>query len=110
MARQVENLVNDFTTSLDGGIDNSVTAIVVAENTTPSDLAVFRIRIDDELMRVTANFSTTWVVERGVEGTVAVAHDDEAPVYVVLTAAGTEAFVFDRALVAALALSLNGGL
>jgi len=99
----MENLVNDHATTLNGGIDASVTSLVVVTNTTPANRASFRIRIDNELMLVTANASTTWTVTRGVESTTAAVHANGAFVSVVVTEAGFTAWFAD-------VLALNGDL
>jgi hypothetical protein len=51
----------------------------------------FRIRIDDELMLVTAVSGTTWTVDRPIESTAVSAHSAGAPVVQVLTAAAMNA-------------------
>jgi hypothetical protein len=64
------SFVNDYVTTLNGAINNSVTSLSVDDNL-PSDLTVpFRIRIDDEFLRVTAVSGTgnkDWTVERAVD-------------------------------------------
>lgn len=83
-----EQLINDFDTALDGGIDDSqVTFDVLA---TPGAGPNFRVRIGDELMLVTGVAGLTWTVTRGIEGTTPAAHSNAAPVYVVITAAGLQ--------------------
>lgn len=49
--------------------------------------ADFRVRVDDELMLVTAVVGSTLTVTRGIEGTTAASHADGATVTVVVTAA-----------------------
>lgn len=93
----MENLINDFVTTLNGGINDVVTTIVVTTNTSPANQAGFRIRIDNELMLVTANPTTSWTVTRGIEGTTAAAHSNGAFVSVVITAAGLAAWLSDNA-------------
>lgn len=81
----VDNLVNDFQTTLAAAIDSSQTTITV-EDAGPVD-GQFRIRIGDEWMLVTAGGGgTTWTVTRGIEGSTAAAHDSGTPVFVVWTA------------------------
>jgi hypothetical protein len=61
-------------TILPGPINATQTAISVA-SATGFPTSAFRIRIDDELMNVTAGFgTTTWTVSRGVNSTTAAAH------------------------------------
>lgn len=84
-----EKFANDFATQLDGAIDDSVTSIDV-DAAAPSALESgnFRIRIDDEILNVTAGQdTTTWTVARGAEGTAAASHSDNAVVTHVVTAA-----------------------
>jgi hypothetical protein len=80
-----ENFANEYATTLNGAINNSVTSLVVT-TATSAPAADFRIKIDDELMLVTAKAGTTYTVTRGVEGTTAASHADLAPVTHVLTA------------------------
>ena len=57
-----------------GAINASQTTITVA-SATGFPMSSFRIRIDDELMTVTAGFGTTmWTVSRGVNGSTAASH------------------------------------
>lgn len=86
MAEQFATLAS---TTLNGAITNVVTSIVVTSGASPWPAsAQFRIRVDSELMLVTAGAgSTTWTVTRGIEGTTAAAHSTGASVYGVLTAA-----------------------
>jgi hypothetical protein len=44
------------------------------------DTAPFYVRVNDELMRVTAASGATWTVERGVDETVAKAHEADHPI------------------------------
>ena len=61
-------------TTLPGAINATQTAISVA-SATGFPGSAFRIRIDDELMNVTAGFgTTTWTVTRGVNGSTATSH------------------------------------
>jgi hypothetical protein len=86
----VEGLANDVETTLAAAITTvGQTSITVASNS-GFPAANFRVRIDDELLLVTANPSTSWTVERGVEGTTAATHSNGATVTHVLTKAGLE--------------------
>jgi hypothetical protein len=61
-------------TSLPSAINSTQTTITVA-SATGFPASAFRIRIDDELMTVTAGFgTTTWTVTRGVNSTAAASH------------------------------------
>src|SRR5512146_2773899 len=69
---------------------DDLTAAVTSRTAFPA-AAQFRIRIDDELMIVTAGAGTgagSFTVTRGAESTTAVAHANGATVTQVLTAAG----------------------
>lgn len=87
-----ENLANDFATTLAGAVDNSTgTLTVVLASGAPAPN--FRIRVDDELMLVTAVAGTTWTVTRGIEGTAAASHASGAVVVHVLTAGALAALL-----------------
>lgn len=95
-----ENLANDFATTLAGAVDNSTgTLTVVLASGAPAPN--FRIRVDDELMLVTAVAGTTWTVTRGIEGTAAASHASGAVVVHVLTAGALAQLFVDHAPAAA---------
>lgn len=95
-----ENLANDFATTLAGAVDNSTgTLTVVLASGAPAPN--FRIRVDDELMLVTAVAGTTWTATRGIEGTAAASHASGAVVAHVLTAGALAALFADHAPAAA---------
>ncbi len=96
-----EHFANDIATTLNGAINNSVTSVVVTSNT-GFPTSNFRVRVEDELMLVTANGSTTWTVTRGVEGTTAASHADTTAVTHVLTNVGLTTYVAEQ-----IALQLN---
>lgn len=82
-----ENFANEYESTLDGGIDDTVTTLdVVSATGAPS--ANFRIRIDDEYMLVTGVASETFTVTRGIEGSTPASHSSGAAVTHVLTAGG----------------------
>src|SRR5690348_6298844 len=84
MAEQFANLAQ---TTLNGAINNSVTSITVASSSGFPSSAQYRVRVESEIMLVTAGAGTTsWTVTRGAEGTTAVAHSTGVSVYHVLTA------------------------
>ncbi|MEP6909998.1 MAG: hypothetical protein ABI896_06140 [Actinomycetota bacterium] len=61
-------------TTLSSAINASQTTVTVA-SATGFPASSFRLRIDDEMMTVTAGFgTTTWTVTRGVNGSTAVSH------------------------------------
>jgi len=82
----VEQFTNSGETPLDGAINNAVTSLDVTSASTFPAAAPFRVRIDDEIIRVTGGAGTsTWTVERGTEGTTAASHLDLAPITHVVT-------------------------
>jgi hypothetical protein len=85
----MEHLSNNAVSSLPASISPTATTIIV-QNVSAFPEPVFRILIDNELMRVTGidRPSRTLTVERGTEGTDNVAHSQNATVAVVVTAAG----------------------
>jgi hypothetical protein len=91
-----ENIGNDFSTALNGAINNSTTSLTVLSGTgAPS--ASFRVRVDDELMLVTSvGGGTSWTVTRGIESTSAASHADGATVAHVITKAGLDQYLAER--------------
>ena len=88
-----ETYFNDFGTTLNGSVDNSQTTITVnntAAYPNPFTSLQCHIRIDDEIMLVTAVNTTTSVltVVRGQETTTALNHQSGAQVVHILTAGG----------------------
>src|SRR5262245_55066334 len=86
-----EQFANNAQTVLASAVDdNPATTSIVVEDAGPFPSAVpCRIRIGDELMRVTARSgtgNTTWTVTRELEGTDAAAHAVGAMIIQVLTA------------------------
>ena len=87
---------NNATTTLNGSINDSVTSLVVTSASPfPTD-GNFRIKINSEIMLVTAVSGTTFTVERGAEGTTAAAHSNLDNIYQVVTAGGYKQFMMDR--------------
>lgn len=82
----MEQFENNYVTQLNGSINDSTTTIIVDAG--PTDItASFRIKIDDELIMVGSVSSTTFSsCTRGIEGTTAASHADNAVVEHVLTA------------------------
>ncbi len=90
-----EQFANNAVTTLDTTIDDDdVTVIVDDESLFPTE-PQFRIRIEDELMLVTAVAGATWTVERGIEDTIAVAHTSGNDIVHVLTAEALAQFRAD---------------
>lgn len=82
----VERYANNSASTLAGGIDSSVTSLDVADASTFPATGQFRIRIDSELLLVTAVSSNTFTVSRGSEGTTPASHSNGAAVNGTLTA------------------------
>ena len=74
-------LVPRTATTLNGAINSSVTTAVITSATGFPKSGSYRIRIDSELMDVTAGQGTTsWTVTRSVDGSTAASHGDAAGV------------------------------
>jgi len=74
--------------TLSSGINNSVTSLTVASAATFPNSGNFRIKIDNELLFVTAVSGTNFTVTRGVESTSAASHSTSAVVEHVLSRQG----------------------
>ncbi len=81
-----ELYTNDPSTTLNGSILAADPTLVVTSSTGFPNSGNFRIRIDNELMLVTAVSGNTWTVTRGIEGTTAASHNNGATVNHYLTA------------------------
>lgn len=93
----------DTTLNNGGTLTSGATSLTVATLPTYVSSAQFRIRIDDEIMIVTAIGGTgnkTWTVTRGAEGTAAASHADGSNVYLVPTAGGLGQWLNDFGLAA----------
>lgn len=91
----IERFVNNFQTTLSAGIDDSTTTIPVVAGT--SIASQFRIRIDNEILIVTAGGTgTSWTATRGAESTSAVSHSNGATVTIVLTAGAIQQMLADQ--------------
>lgn len=88
-----EKIANNASTTLSGSIDSSQTTLVVASATGFPSSGNFRLKIDSELLLVTAVAGTTWTVTRGIESTGAAGHSNGASVIHVLTAGGLETYM-----------------
>lgn len=88
-----ERLVNNAQTTLAGVINDTQTTIVVTNASQFPDSGQFRILVEQELMLVTEVADTTWVVQRGVEGTSARTHAGSVSVMAVLTKGAIEAYM-----------------
>ena len=93
----LERFANTAQTTLSAAVASpaATTLTVTAAAGFPAE-AQYRIRIDDELLLVTAGAgTTTWTVTRGIEGTTAATHSNGAAVIHVLTAGALSQFQQD---------------
>lgn len=81
-----ERFANSAETTLTASITDSTNTLTVLSRATFPAAPQFRIRIDDELMLVTAVADTTWTVDREIEDTHRAPHSNGATVTQVLTA------------------------
>jgi len=69
------------TTSLSGALTASATSMQVASSASFPSTNGYRVKIDYEIVRITAGAgTTTWTITRGVDGTVATTHSSSVPV------------------------------
>ena len=92
----VEKYANNAASTLSSAITTTATSLTVADATSFPASGNFRIKIDSELLLVTAVAGAVFTVTRGTEGTVAASHDDGADVIHLLTKGGLEARVANR--------------
>lgn len=85
-----ERFTNHFSTTLSGTITSGATSLSVASATGLPTAGNFRIRVESEIMTVTAISGTTLTVTRGAEGTTAAAHNSGVAVDHILTAASLQ--------------------
>jgi len=81
--------------TLNGGINNSVTALTVTSASSFPATGVFRIIIEDEIMKVTGVSGSDFTVVRGQEGTSPASHVDALAVKETFTAAALDAIRSD---------------
>ena len=107
----VEQFANNAATTLDAAITTvGETSITVTAYTGFPGSAQFRILIDSEIMLVTAGAGTaTWTVTRGVEGSTAATHLDEAVVTHILTAGALAQLKLELMQVATINIIIDGG-
>lgn len=91
-----EQFANDAVTSLNGFIAADATSLTVRDASAFPTTGDFRLRVDAELMLVTAVADKVFTVTRGIEGSTAVAHASGTEVKHVLTAASLVKVIFDR--------------
>lgn len=92
---QLANFLASTTLNMPGDLNNSAVTLTLTSIAAPfSTTFPFRIRIDDELMKVTATPGTNqWTVVRGDGGTTAAIHVNGSTVKQVLTKEGLDALV-----------------
>jgi len=88
-----EQFANNASTTLNGGINNAVTSLVVTSASGFPSSGNFRIIIDSEIMIVTAVSGTTFTVTRNAESTSAASHSNGAAVTCILTAGSIAALL-----------------
>ena len=92
-----ERFSNQAVTTLSAAITTTTaTSCTVTDATTFPIAGNFRIKIDGEILLVTAVVGTTFTITRGVEGTTAATHASGASVIHLLTKGGLEARVANR--------------
>lgn len=87
----MERLLLDRTTYLTADCADDDDTIAVADDSEPAPS--FRVRIDQEILLVTAVDGAAWSITRGLEGTAPAAHLAGAAVPNVLTPAGLDAII-----------------
>jgi len=92
MARY-EKIVNHTTSTLDGTINDTATSVTVADGSIWPSEGDYRLRIDNEVLLVTARSSNVLTVERGADSTTAVSHTDGTTLIPVLTADGLKTYI-----------------
>lgn len=93
----LEQFANLAFTNLKFAINNTDTTLEVMDSSKFPQVAEFRIVVDGELMKITGGANTPiWTVQRGIEGTTAIAHSAGAVIVHVLTKASLEKFLSDR--------------
>lgn len=91
----MENLANNYTTTLAASITSTDTTLTVA-SATGAPSPNFRILIDNEYLLVTAVSGTTFTVTRAIEGTTAAAHSSAAIIAQIITVAGLLQYITDH--------------
>ncbi len=92
----VEQFPNFARSTLNGGINNSVTSIIVVNGSRFS--APGRVVIGSEIMRLTAVSSNTLTVTRAQEGTTGASHSDGDEIIQTITKAGLDQWLADARL------------
>lgn len=91
----VERFTNNYTTTLNGGIDDTVTTLTLT-SATGAPVAPFRILIDSEIIYVGARSGTSCTsCTRGAESTTGAAHSNAAAITHIFTAGAISAVKAD---------------
>lgn len=105
-----EQLKNNAESTLSSGIDNSQTTLDVVSALLFPTVGTFRVRIENEILTVTAVSGTTFTVSRGSEGTTAISHASGKTVSLLLTVSGIDGFHSNYRLTGTLASRPAAGL
>lgn len=87
MAEQLYNSMVSYINQ-PGGLDDTATSVQLLDLALFPDLGNYRITIEKEICLVTAHAAGLLTLVRAQEGTVASAHSNLLPVFVVFTAGG----------------------
>lgn len=91
---QLANFLATGTLNMGGTLSNSATTITLTSTSPFPSSYPFRVAIEDEILKVTANAGTNqWTVVRGDGGTTAVSHADGSTVASVLTKEALDALI-----------------
>ena len=90
-----EQFVNNASTTLNGGITNVQTTLVVTSTSGFPATGNFRLLVESELMLVTGVSGTTFTVTRGIESTSNVLHNSGVTVTSILTSGALTALEAD---------------
>jgi hypothetical protein len=93
LREQIQNLTSS---TLNGGINNSVTTVTVTTGSVFPATGNYRVRVGDEIMLVTARSSNDLTIVRGSEGSTAASHSSGDAITLVLTTGGFDRFMRDR--------------
>lgn len=91
-----EKYTNNANSTLNGGINNSVTSLVVASASLFPATGQFAIIVDAEIMLVTAVSTNTFTITRGAEGTTATSHTSGAIISQILTKRSLDQIISDN--------------
>jgi len=92
-----QQLKNFASTLLNGAIDGSTTSVVVDDGSVFPSSGDFYIKVENEMMLVTARSTNTLTVTRAQEGTTAASHADDSLVKLTLSAATWDGWFGDLA-------------